>query len=68
MCCKNIAVAYIANNLVFHEKIKHIKVDYHYVKKLIKKLFTVHVAFEKMLQISVLKRYLLDTLLNIVTS
>jgi uncharacterized protein YlbG (UPF0298 family) len=33
MYCDNQAVRHIASNLVFYERIKHIKVDYHFVRE-----------------------------------
>lgn len=35
MYCDNQTVIHIANNLVFHEHTKHIKVDYHFIRDLV---------------------------------
>jgi len=36
MHCDNQVAQSIANNLVFHERTKHIKVDYHFISKMVK--------------------------------
>ena len=35
MYCDNQAAIFIANNLTFHERTKHIEVHYHYIKDLV---------------------------------
>jgi len=35
MYCDNLATMYIDSNLVFHEKIKHIEVNYHFIQYMV---------------------------------
>ena len=40
MYCDNQSAIYIAQNLIFHERIKHIEIDYHFVRDVTKKVVT----------------------------
>jgi len=36
LCCDNLTPLHIAFNSIFHERIKHIEVDYHFTRKKLK--------------------------------
>jgi len=47
MHCDNDAVMYIANNPLFHDRRKHIEVDYHFIRDMVKakRIVTSYVTF-----------------------